>query len=140
MAHTNILNECLGDNWSSSAGLTSMADQAAVISEIQLGLKVGEDAYKADCNIKSIMDRDQDYQRALSKYNADPSIPYGNGLVKKLEMKQDIKDAIKPVLNAPKSANVVHKATRAMARFLAKDSTYKGFISDGEDEFEPDEE
>lgn len=140
MAKTNILQECLGNDWSSSAGLARMTEQEVVISEIQLGLKVGEDAYKADCKIKSIMDRDQDYQRALSKYDPDPSIPYGKGLVKKLEKKQRVKEAIKSVLNADKSANVVHKATRAMARFLNKDTTYDGFISDEEDEIAVDDE
>lgn len=139
MAKSNILTKCLGEDGAKSSCTKVMSDKEIVISEIQLGLKVGEDAYKADCNIKSIMERDQMYQKALSSYNNDPSIPYGNGLVRNLQAGQHIRDAIKPVLNTPKSANVVHKATRAMARFLSDDTTYDGFVSDS-DEFERDDE
>jgi hypothetical protein len=143
MAKDHILHHYMGTESTKSDQLISLTDEQLVISEIQLGLKVGEDVYKADCDIKTLIEREQAYQRALADFNADPSIPYGNGLKRRLKEKQGLKDALAPTLTPKQSANVVHKATRALARYLAGNRTYDGYVSDDneiEGEFEAHDE
>lgn len=128
------LGSWLGEDWEKRLDIKDIKDSDIITSEIQLGLKYGEDAYKTDVDIKSVEARDQEYQKTLNQFNKDPSIPYGNGLKKKLDEKRLIEDAMAAALISAKSANIVHKAFRGLARFVAEDETYPDWVSDDEEE------
>lgn len=138
MAQTHMLESCLGKSWREKLDLKEITPEDIVVSEIQLGLKYGEDAYKTDVDINSVLERDREYQKVLSGFSS--SIPYGNSLKKKLEEKQGLKQATEPALLPKHSANIVDKAFRGLARYLTGDKTYDAYVSDDEEEIKPQDE
>jgi hypothetical protein len=140
MAQSHMLKAWLGEDWRDKLGVKNITDMDIVIAEIQFGIKLGEDSVKTKVDVDSALVRAREYEKALNLLNKDPQIPYGNGLKKKLGEKQSIKEATGSALMRPKSANVVDKAFRGLARYSAGNVTYESYVSDDEEEFEAEDE
>lgn len=129
MAPKHALKSWLGKNWRDSLGMREASDLNIVMAELQLGEKYGEDIFKTSVNANSLMTRARAYTNALKEFNSNPRIPYGNGLVTAFAESDDIEVVTAPALTSERSANIVDKAFRAMARFF-RDG--EGEVSDEE--------
>ena len=119
----------LGADWNNKLGIRGVTNEDVVIAEIQLGLKYGEDAYKTNVDIESVLSRAREYESSLGKYHSDGQVPYGSALKKACEENAERK-ADWCGLSRPTSANLPHKVARAIGRYFLQTPSENGYVSD----------
>ena len=110
LANDHRLREWLGETWSDQLKddiKRELRLSDIIIAEMQLGVKLGEDAYKTKVDIDLILQRAKEYDKALNIINPQSKIPYNHKSTLDYEK----------ALGKLHSSNLVHKAFRALSRW-----------------------
>lgn len=126
MFDAHILADILGDEWATKLEIdeASLDDKTIVIAEIQLGIKLGTDAFKTKIPMTLVEKRTIEYEQALRQWNSSLSVPYGKGLMRRIKKalesanKEEMIKALELAFNDEKGVNIVHKAHRALVRYI----------------------
>ena len=89
-----------------------------VEAEMEMGRKIGEDAFKVSINIDAVLERAKEYKRILKKYKAPATVAYSKKELEKNIDLENIFPLFEPALKQSEPGNVAHQVFRAYGRKL----------------------
>ncbi len=127
----SILEELLGVDWQKKLTIKNMTPYNMMLTEVQFGIKCGEDCYKTDVPFPLLMNRARDYEQAIRKWHPQ-TVDYTKGVKRQFEQAlseghSPFQEFLSRKLSGRKNPNIVGKMLHASMRFF-QDKTQKNIV------------